>query len=382
MPRDARTTLPGPGIMRCFSFPARQAGTAGDDAIERDFEEAGEGIADMGAMRTADPHAEIVRAVAVLRRGGVVALPTETVYGLAADASNPTAVARVFAIKGRPADHPLIVHIASADQLDHWARSVPETARRLAAAFWPGPLTLVLLRAAHVADAVTGGLDTVALRVPSHPLALEVLRAFGGGLAAPSANRYGRVSPTTATDVRDELGGVVDLILDGGPCGVGLESTIVDLASSTPRVLRPGAVTEAMLEDVLGNAVPSSADPRARAPGRKPSHYAPRARVVLAEDAGEIAEALDRHLRQGHRVGVLSSHEPRALPQAVAWLRLPESIEAQAQVLYARLREADRLGLDVLIAVPPADDSGLASAIRDRLVRAAGPRPEHRPDGP
>jgi L-threonylcarbamoyladenylate synthase len=333
-------------------------------------------------MSTADSQQQIARAVAVLRSGGVVALPTETVYGLAADASNPTAVARVFAIKGRPADHPLIVHIASVDQLHDWARSVPEAARRLADAFWPGPLTLVLPRATHVSDVVTGGLDTVALRVPSHPLALEVLRAFGGGLAAPSANRYGRVSPTTAADVREELGGAVDLVVDGGPCGVGLESTIVDLASAPPRVLRPGAVTEAMLEHVLGSSVPTSADPRARAPGRKPSHYAPRARVVLVEDADQIAETLDRHLRQGHRIGVLSSHEPRALPQAVAWLRLPETTEAQARVLFSRLREADRLGLDLLIAVPPAEDSGLAAAVRDRLMRAAGPRPEGLPDGP
>jgi L-threonylcarbamoyladenylate synthase len=318
--------------------------------------------------------ADILRAVDVLRRGGVVAMPTETVYGLAADARNADAVARVFAIKGRPADHPLIVHIGAAAQMADWARDIPESAWRLAEAFWPGALTLVLPRAPGVCDAVTGGLDTVALRVPNHPLALELLAAFGSGVAAPSANRYGHVSPTSAEHVRDELGDAVDFILDGGLCGIGLESTIVDLASHVPRILRPGAVTEPMLARVLGAQVRMTQDPRAHAPGRKPSHYAPRARVVLVADDNEAADAIDRCLRQGFRVGVLASRAPRALPQAVAWLELPHEMDAQARELYTQLRAADHLGLDVLIAIPPPVGDGLAEAIRDRLTRAAGPR--------
>jgi L-threonylcarbamoyladenylate synthase len=316
--------------------------------------------------------ADIARAVSVLRRGGVVALPTETVYGLAADASNPDAVARVFAIKGRPADHPLIVHLGSAAHMADWASTVPDTAWRLADAFWPGPLTLVLARAPWVSGGVTGGLDTVALRVPSHPLALAALQAFGGGLAAPSANRYGRVSPTTAAHVREELGDAVDLVLDGGPCDVGLESTIVDVTTDPPSVLRPGAITEEMLVEVLGADITEAMDPKRRAPGRKPSHYAPRARVVLV-DADAVHETVERCLNHGRRVGVLAQEAPDEA-QAVAWLPLPVTLDEQARMLYSRLREADALGLDVLIAVAPPGDAGLARAIGDRLTRAAGPR--------
>ncbi len=189
-----------------------------------------------------DRAAEIARAVAVLRDGGLVAFPTETVYGLGADASNPAAMARIFAAKGRPADHPLIVHLASADEIGAWAASVPPLAAAFATACWPGPLTIILRRSERVPDAVTGGLDTVGLRVPSHPLALELLAAFGDGIAAPSANPFGSVSPTTADHVRTGLGDRVDLILDGGPCEVGVESTIVDLSGDEPAILRPGGL--------------------------------------------------------------------------------------------------------------------------------------------
>lgn len=198
---------------------------------------------------------ELDDAVRILRAGGLVAFPTETVYGLGAHAANPAAVRRIFAAKGRPADHPLIVHLAHEEQVSRWAREFPPQARRLAQAFWPGPLTLILKRAAHVIDEVTGGQDTVGLRIPSHPMARALLTAFGDGVAAPSANRFGRISPTTAAHVQEELQGKVDMILDGGPCPVGIESTIVDLSSGKAVLLRPGHVSRAQLEGELGETV-------------------------------------------------------------------------------------------------------------------------------
>jgi L-threonylcarbamoyladenylate synthase len=245
----------------------------------------------------------IDRAVAILRRGGLVAVPTETVYGLAADASNPAAVRAIFAAKGRPADHPVIVHLADAAALDGWARDVPDAARRLAAAYWPGPLTLVLKRAVHVDDVITGGQDTIGLRAPAHPWTRALLQAFGGALAAPSANRFGRISPTTAEHVRADLGekprGVVDLILDGGPCPIGIESTIVDLSGATPQLLRPGAVTRAALERILKVAVADAGDAAPRASGRLESHYAPVTPlevVPAAMLAARVAQLSDRRL--------------------------------------------------------------------------------------
>lgn len=323
-------------------------------------------------MTNANPGSvpEVHRAAAVLRGGGLVAFPTETVYGLGADARNAQAVARIFAVKGRPADHPLIVHLPDASRLTEWARNIPRAAWQLAEAFWPGPLTLVLPRAPGVLDAVTGGLDTVALRVPDHPLALALLAAFGGGVAAPSANRYGRVSPTSAEHVREELGDHVDLVLDGGSCPIGIESTIVDLSSTTPRILRPGAITERALQRALGIPVPPARTGSLRCPGRKPSHYAPRARVVLASRDDAL-----QHVRQwqdrGHRVGLLAPRRPTTLPESVTWLRLAGNIREQARALYHRLRQADHLGVQVLVAVMPPD-VGLGHALRDRLRRAAG----------
>lgn len=312
----------------------------------------------------------VAAAVQALRAGGLVAFPTETVYGLGADARSPAAVERIFAAKGRPADHPLIVHLGAAAQLDDWAVDIPDAARRLADAFWPGPLALVLRRAPGVPDAVTGGLETVGLRVPGHPVALALLRAFGGGIAAPSANRYGRVSPTRAAHVQAELGDAVDVVLDGGDCDVGVESTIVDVSGAVPRLLRPGAVTAADLERVLGRPVHDAGRDAVPAPGRKPSHYAPRARVVLAtpDTARAVAEAW---LERGPRVALLASARPVDLPEAVTWLELPADPAAQARVLYRRLRDADACGADVLVAVPPSA-GGVGEAVRDRLRRAAG----------
>ncbi|WP_407910243.1 L-threonylcarbamoyladenylate synthase [Lysobacter claricitrinus] len=320
-------------------------------------------------MNTTMRDADIERAVSLLRAGGLVAFPTETVYGLGANARDAEAVSKIFAAKGRPSDHPLIVHIASAQALSQWASRVPESATKLAAAFWPGPLAMVLPRAAGVPDAVTGGLDTVALRVPRHPVALALLRAFDGGLAAPSANRYGRVSPTRAAHVREELGDRVDLVLDGGACDVGVESTIVDLSGDVPVLLRPGAVTVAMLERVLGTPVRAAGEGSTPAPGRKPSHYAPRAKVLLASDAEAVS--LARCFQSGGaRVGLLSTTAP--MEAGIDWLGLPADPDAQARELYQRLRDADALALDIVVAVVPPLRDGIGEALHDRLRRAAG----------
>ncbi|WP_043627834.1 L-threonylcarbamoyladenylate synthase [Nonomuraea candida] len=318
--------------------------------------------------------AAIDRAAAVLRGGGLVAFPTETVYGLGADAADGAAVTRVFQVKGRPPSHPLIVHLGDAGRLDGWAEDVPATARSLAERFWPGPLTLVLRRGRRVPLETTGGLDTVAVRVPAHPVALALLAAFGGGIAAPSANRFGSVSPTTAGHVHAELGDAVDLVLDGGPCQVGVESTIVDATSDTLSVLRPGGVTREDLEAALGRPLAVPVTSHIRVPGQHPSHYAPRARVVLVEPGEVIAEA-ELAQESGRQVGVLL---PSALAgaevKAHAVVTVPASIPAYARGLYGFLRELDQRGCDLIIASLPAEQ-GLGAAIANRLRRAAGPRP-------
>ncbi len=306
-------------------------------------------------------------AVAILRSGGLVALPTETVYGLGADATNLAALHRLYAVKRRPASHPVIVHLGPG-RLDEWAVEVPAAARRLAEACWPGPLTLVLRRAPKVPDAVTGGLATVGLRVPSHPLALALLEAFDGGVAAPSANRFGKVSPTTADAVRESLGADVDLVLDGGPSTVGIESTIVDCSGAEPRVLREGGVTAAELEALLGRPVPVGGS--TRAPGTLAAHYAPAARVeVVAADAlGARVTALSD---QGLRIGVLAPPAAVAgLPRAVVTLATPADAVEYARVLYRALRSADAAGLDVVVALSPPP-AGIGAAVADRLRRAA-----------
>lgn len=292
---------------------------------------------------------DLDQALAVLRAGGLVAIPTETVYGLAADASNPAAVRRIFAVKQRPVDHPLIVHIAAAERLGDWAATIPRTAAVLADACWPGPLTLLVPRATRVLDVVTGGLPTVGVRVPAHPLTLELLERFGGGLAAPSANRFGRVSPTTAEHVRADLGDDVDFVLDGGPCPIGVESTIVDCTVDPPQVVRPGGIPSehiaALLDQVLGDQ-----DGPSRAPGMLESHYAPRCRVLLASTPA-AAQALSADWP-----------ESEVLDDA--------DVVRYAHTLYSRLRDADDRHVEVVIAVlPPA--SGLGHAIRDRLTKAA-----------
>jgi L-threonylcarbamoyladenylate synthase len=308
--------------------------------------------------------ADLRRAAELLRRGRLVAFPTETVYGLGADASSREAIARLYEVKGRPGDHPVIVHFEDAQHAFAWASEVPEAAHKLAAAFWPGPLTLILKRAASVGDFVTGGQGTVGLRVPAHPLARELLAGFGGGLAAPSANRFGRVSPTTAQHVREDLGDDVDLVLDGGSCGVGIESTIVDLSRGRPVLLRPGRVTIAEIEAVLGEPVemPDAASPRVS--GSLPAHYAPRtpARLVGAAELGaEIA-------RLGAKAAVLAFGAPDE--RVDFWIRQPAEPALYAQSLYSSLRDLDATGSErILIESPP--DTPEWRAVLDRLRRAA-----------
>jgi L-threonylcarbamoyladenylate synthase len=300
-----------------------------------------------------------------------VGLPTETVYGLAADAENELAVRRIFAVKGRPSTHPLIVHLGNADAVRGWVARLPPEAEALAAAFWPGPLTLVLPRSTRASDTVTGGQGTVAVRVPAHPVAQSVLAAFGGGLAAPSANRFGRVSPTRAEHVVADLGRDVDVVLDGGPSQVGVESSIVDLSGPAPALLRPGGVTREALEKVLGRPLPSRGKGAVRAPGMLPSHYAPRAGLVLAS-RGEAAGVASGLLSAGRRVAVCAP-EGVSTPPGAVHLLVPEDVPALARSLYQLLRSVDAAGVDVAVVVVP-EEAGLGLAVLDRLRRAAAPR--------
>ena len=297
-----------------------------------------------------------------LKDGHLVAFPTETVYGLGADATNPAAVARIYSTKGRPADHPLIVHVSSADALSKWALDVPEYALRLAADFWPGPMTLILRRSNLAGDYVTGGQNTVGIRVPSHPVAQQLLAEFeaigGAGVAAPSANRFGKVSPTTADAVRQELSDYLsdkDAIVEGGSSAVGIESTIIDCTGERPRVLRLGAVTASMIEKSTGLRL-SDAGEQIRVSGSLESHYAPNAKLVLGgrPQAGDGFIAL----------------ATEATPDGVVRLATPATTEQYAAELYAALRRADELGLTRIVAIAPTGDE-LSAAIADRLLRAS-----------
>lgn len=311
--------------------------------------------------------AEIERAVALLSAGELVAFPTETVYGLGADASNPAALARIFAAKGRPKTHPLIVHFSGLAAARDWAAEVPEAAARLAGAFWPGPLTLVLPKSARVPDAVTGGQASVALRVPAHPVARALLAAFGRGIAAPSANRYGRISPTRAADVREELGDRVAMVLDGGDCAVGLESTIVACLDGRVTLLRPGSISRSQVADVVGRVDDPGAD-APRVPGRERSHYAPGTPLSIVEEP-HLREAVEAALAAGGRVAVLARSAP--MEQAgLTWRRMPAAAPAYGRALYAALRALDAAGVDrILVEAVPADESW--AAVADRLARAA-----------
>lgn len=326
----------------------------------------------MAFLSSSIEEAAVLAAVAALRRGEAVGLPTETVYGLAADARNPDAIARVFALKGRPLEHPLIVHLPGSTHLDEWAIEVPQAARRLMEAFWPGPLTLVLRRHPSVLDAVTGGQPTVALRVPAHPLAQSVLRAFGGGLVAPSANRFGHVSPTTAAHVRAEFGDALPLVLDGGASAIGIESSIVDLSGDAPRLLRPGMLAPDAIEAVLGARLARGVAPNSpRVSGSLLSHYAPRTPSFWIEATGD-AGSFEARLRE-----VVNSRGPArfaamalgTLAEGLEGRVLPSNPDEYARAMYATLRDLDQGCFEgILIEAPPDTDAWLA--IRDRLRRA------------
>lgn len=314
-----------------------------------------------------DP-ALIERAAALLRGGELVAFPTETVYGLGADARNPAAVARIFAAKGRPASHPLIVHVSGVGAAAEWVAAWPEPARRLAAAFWPGPLTLVLPRADSVPAIVTGGQATVALRAPAHPVARALLAAFGGGIAAPSANRYGRISPTRAAHVVEELGDRVALVLDGGDCAVGLESTIVACGDTGVMLLRPGAITRSQIADVAGSVAPAGSD-APRAPGSDRSHYAPRTPLRLVEP-GALHHAVRVALAEGDGIAVLALTPAPPEAAGAVWRCIGPGAADYGQRLYATLRDLDHAGARLILAenVPGGEDW---AASADRLHRAA-----------
>jgi L-threonylcarbamoyladenylate synthase len=318
----------------------------------------------------------IAAAARLLEQGGLVAFPTETVYGLGADAENPAAVARIYAAKGRPANHPVIVHLAPEVDLSYWAQQIPPEAGQLIAAFWPGPLTLILKRAAHIPDVVSGGQDSVGLRCPSHPVAQALLRAFKegkGGIAAPSANKFGHVSPTTAQHVRDEFGDdpLIGAILDGGQSEVGIESTILDLSrldTAGPVLLRPGHISAAQIAAVIGRQprLPDAGAPRAS--GTLEAHYAPATPVALV-DAVQYESLCQRLLAAGHRVALIHRFFVPVTGVA-AQCTMPPEAAAYAHDLYAALRSMDAAhGAVILVVAPPTDDAW--QGVNDRLRRAA-----------
>jgi L-threonylcarbamoyladenylate synthase len=306
----------------------------------------------------------ISKAVKALKNGHLVAFPTETVYGLGADATNENAVSQIYAVKGRPMDHPLIVHISSINQISKWATDIPDYAIKLASDFWPGPMTLILKRSNLAKDFITGGQANVGLRVPNHPLALALLAKFeslgGQGVAAPSANRFGAVSPTSAESVDQELGEFLtnkDLILDGGDSDIGVESTIIDCTSSAPQILRPGAVTLEMIQTITDMNLSFDLNHNTiKAPGTLINHYSPKAKVWL-----------DTIAKPGEGFIAMSEH---STPEGAIRLANPKNIEEYAHILYKSLRESDELSIQNIVAITPKG-SGLADAIRDRLLRAA-----------
>lgn len=321
---------------------------------------------------TADgPNPNVIdEAVKVLRAGGIVSFPTETVYGLGADALNAEAVRKVFEIKGRPSDNPLIVHIASDQQLYDIADEIPEKGKILAQAFWPGPLTLVMKRTILISDLVTAGLDTVAIRMPNHPVTLELIRSFDAGLVGPSANLSGRPSPTTAGHVLEDLNRKIDMILDAGPTHIGVESTVIDVTVDPPVILRAGGLSRERIIEMIGplQADDGSADLR-RSPGTRHRHYSPRARVILVEqgDVERLKELLQRHRQEGKRVGCIAHSPNVATLESGEFFRvLPSDVDLFARYFFRTVRELDLLGIDLMI-VESIDEVGLGAAVMDRL---------------
>lgn len=323
----------------------------------------------------------IEKAVQLLKEGNLVGLPTETVYGLGADASNPDALEKLFAAKGRPRSHPVIVHIADWHQLENWAQTVPTSVEKLAERFWPGPLTMIFKKRSTVLGEVTGGQDTVAIRIPRHPLTLELLKKFEGGIAAPSANKFGKLSPTTAHDVASSFENQVAYVLDGGTCDVGIESTILDVTGDTATILRPGMISKDELEEVLGvvqlRSTGENGQVRAnaqsagetRVPGSHASHYAPNTPVKLVDQTTlerELAELIGRNLRPG----VLSFNHPKMTLNSIPWIVADEEPEGYAKHLYANLRQLDDCRCDWIL-VEQVPESTAWQGIKDRLLRAS-----------
>lgn len=315
---------------------------------------------------------DVALAADLLRAGQLVAFPTETVYGLGADANNPAAIAQVFATKGRPANHPLIVHIATATELNVWARNIPASAWLLAQQFWPGPLTLILHKQKHVSPLITGGQETIGLRIPKHPLTLELLQTFGSGIVGPSANKYGRVSPTTAQHVATDLGVTIPAILDGGACSVGIESTIIDLTTTTPIIRRSGAITAAAISEVLNLPVHTNTTQQKniRTSGDQLSHYAPITPVKLVASK-DMQLLVATYLQQQKNFSVLSLHSKlEFLPTNIYWQQISNDVQIYMHDLYANLRTHDALkNTEIIIEMPPHSDAWLA--VLDRLTRAA-----------
>jgi len=311
---------------------------------------------------------EIEKAVQTLRAGDLVVFPTETVYGLGANASNPAAVRKIFEVKGRPADHPVIVHLDNPRYLHRWVSDVPAAAERLADMFWPGPLTLILPKADNVNEIVTGGQNSIGIRIPSHPMAQQLLTAFGGGIAAPSANRYGRLSPTKPEHVRDELGDAVHVLLDGGDSPIGLESTIVSCLNNEVRLLRPGFITRSQIVQVVGELAVGGSGPRA--PGDRAQHYAPSTplEIVATDDLeARAGEFVARH----EKVAVLAMRPPLHTTRYMTWINAGKKPDQYAHNLYNHLRTLDRAGCVRILAQELPQDERWA-AILDRLQRASG----------
>jgi L-threonylcarbamoyladenylate synthase len=311
---------------------------------------------------------EIEEAVEVLRAGDLVVFPTETVYGLGGNASDPAAVRKIFQIKGRPTDHPVIVHLDNPRYLHRWVSNMPAAAEKLAARFWPGPLTLILPKAEKVNDIVTGGQDSIGIRVPSHPIAQQLLTAFGGGIAAPSANRFGRLSPTKPEHVRDELGTAVQVILDGGESPIGLESTIVSCLDNEARLLRPGFITRSQLEQVVGKLAVGGVVPRVS--GDRRLHYAPSTPLaIVASD--DLEKYAGEFVARQEKVAVLAMRPPLETHRYMTWINAGKKPDAYAHNLYNHLRTLDSTGCArILVQELPADERW--AAILDRLQRASG----------
>jgi len=326
-------------------------------------------------LNPAEPDREAIsRAAESLRNGGLVAFPTETVYGLGADALNPEAVRRIFVAKGRPLDNPIIVHVGGPEDLGALADDVPAEAARLMGQFWPGPLTLILRKSGQLPPEVTGGQDTVAVRMPRNTVALALVRALGRPIAAPSANLSGRPSPTTAGHVLHDLGGRIDIILDGGPVEVGIESTVLDLSQHPPVILRPGAVTREDLKPFIGAVVASAGKgPLRKSPGTRYRHYSPRARVTLVEDTdrAKMVRLAASRVGKGRRVGLLTRGPCELQGDASVIVRsMPQDLRGYARQMFAVMRELDELGVDEMI-IEGVEEQGMGAAIMDRLRRAA-----------